>query len=103
MSRRTESLLPTEPGRSGIPFARGVRAGPWVFATGVLANDFLAGPVLSDAGAEVEWLAASPDDRPEAFSPPALAMPTGARLCPAVRRRPRRASVLLDLWAHAPD
>jgi enamine deaminase RidA (YjgF/YER057c/UK114 family) len=34
-----ESLLPTELGRARIPVARGVKAGGWVFATGVLATD----------------------------------------------------------------
>jgi enamine deaminase RidA (YjgF/YER057c/UK114 family) len=168
MSRCTEPLLPVEPGRSGISFARGVRAGPWVFATGVLATDFrtgldpgiidaevpFAGPprfrreadrvfarvaevlaaggtafersvrsdqfyptplavadfqaarraalgahippstsilqaglVLPEAAIEVEWLAASPDDRIETFHPPALETPAGAGFCPVVRCR----------------
>ncbi|HKA45552.1 MAG TPA: Rid family hydrolase [Burkholderiales bacterium] len=34
-----EALLPVELGRARLPIARGVRAGPWVFATGVLATD----------------------------------------------------------------
>jgi enamine deaminase RidA (YjgF/YER057c/UK114 family) len=34
-----ETLLPARLGVGNIPFARGVRAGPWVFASGVLAAD----------------------------------------------------------------
>jgi enamine deaminase RidA (YjgF/YER057c/UK114 family) len=34
-----ESLLPVKPPKGGIPLARGVRAGPWVFASGILATD----------------------------------------------------------------
>ena len=34
-----ESLLPGRLGKGRIPFARGVRAGPWVFASGILAAD----------------------------------------------------------------
>ena len=34
-----ETLLPIKIGKGRIPFARGVRAGPWVFASGILAAD----------------------------------------------------------------
>lgn len=38
-THRVEALLPQELGRARIPIARGVKAGGWVFATGVLATD----------------------------------------------------------------
>ena len=34
-----ETLLPVKIAKGRIPFARGVRAGPWVFASGILATD----------------------------------------------------------------
>jgi enamine deaminase RidA (YjgF/YER057c/UK114 family) len=34
-----EALLPVKLGKGRIPYARGMRAGPWVFASGVLATD----------------------------------------------------------------
>ena len=34
-----EVLLPAKLGKGGIPCARGMRAGPWVFASGILAAD----------------------------------------------------------------
>jgi enamine deaminase RidA (YjgF/YER057c/UK114 family) len=39
-STAAEPLLPVTLGAGRIPFARGMRAGPWVFASGVLATDF---------------------------------------------------------------
>ena len=36
---QVEALLPQTLGRARIPIARGVKAGGWVFATGVLATD----------------------------------------------------------------
>ncbi len=42
-SAAAEPLLPVTLGAGRIPFARGVRAGPWVFASGVLATDFESG------------------------------------------------------------
>ena len=33
-----EALLPTEVGPGGIPVARGVRAGPWIFASGITGH-----------------------------------------------------------------
>jgi len=62
-------LLPVELGRSGIMAARGVRAGGWVFANGVLASDFRAGldprigdPRMPNAG------------RPRAFTEAAIVL-----------------------------
>jgi len=34
-----EALLPVKLGKKRIPYARGMRAGPWVFASGILATD----------------------------------------------------------------
>ena len=42
---RPDALLPTEFGRSLISYARGVRAGQWVFATGVAALNMNTGHV----------------------------------------------------------
>src|SRR5215510_10321806 len=38
-----EPLLPVELGRGRIRFAQGVKAGRWVFATGLMAQDFISG------------------------------------------------------------
>ncbi|HEY1363983.1 MAG TPA: RidA family protein [Xanthobacteraceae bacterium] len=38
-----EPLLPVELGAGSVRFAQGMRAGPWVFATGVMAQDFRNG------------------------------------------------------------
>jgi len=38
-----EPLLPVELGRGRIRFAQGVKAGRWVFATGLMAQDFITG------------------------------------------------------------
>jgi enamine deaminase RidA (YjgF/YER057c/UK114 family) len=38
-----EPLLPVELGAGRIKFARGVKAGRWVFATGLMAQDFVTG------------------------------------------------------------
>jgi enamine deaminase RidA (YjgF/YER057c/UK114 family) len=40
---RTEPLLPVELGAGRIKFAQGIKAGRWVFATGVMAQDFVNG------------------------------------------------------------
>jgi enamine deaminase RidA (YjgF/YER057c/UK114 family) len=40
---RTEPLLPVELGAGKIKFAQGIKAGRWVFATGLLAQDFVNG------------------------------------------------------------
>src|ERR1700720_2779958 len=43
VSRTAEPLLPVELGSGKIKFAQGVKAGRWVFATGVMAQDFVNG------------------------------------------------------------
>src|SRR5580692_11298170 len=43
MTKSVEPLLPVELGSGKIKFARGVRAGRWVFATGLMAQDFISG------------------------------------------------------------
>lgn len=43
-STRIEALLPLELGPARIPWARGIRAGNWVFASGVMATDSKGGP-----------------------------------------------------------
>jgi len=47
-----QALAPATYARGGIRFARGVRAGSWVFATGQLATDFSGGlaPGIADPG-----------------------------------------------------
>src|SRR3972149_6494823 len=47
-SALVEVLLPVELGPARIPWARGTRAGSWVFASGVMATDSKGG-----AGAEM--------------------------------------------------
>src|ERR1700688_1652676 len=42
-SATVEPLLPVELGTGKIKFARGVKAGRWVFATGLMAQDFIDG------------------------------------------------------------
>jgi len=38
-SSPVEALLPVRLGKGRVPYARGMRAGPWVFASGILATD----------------------------------------------------------------
>ena len=40
---RTEPLLPVELGAGKIKFAQGIKAGRWVFASGLMAQDFVNG------------------------------------------------------------
>ena len=40
MSKKVKPLLPVELGKGRIPYARGIQAGEWIFATGILATDF---------------------------------------------------------------
>ena len=49
---QTRALLPVTLGTGRIPFARGMSAGNWVFASGVLATDFQSGlaPDVLQAG-----------------------------------------------------
>jgi enamine deaminase RidA (YjgF/YER057c/UK114 family) len=48
---KIEPILPVELGAGRVRFAQGIRAGRWVFATGVMAQDFAAG-VASEVLAE---------------------------------------------------
>src|ERR1700724_1024695 len=43
VSRTAEPLLPVELGSGRIRFAQGVKAGRWVFATGLMGQDFVNG------------------------------------------------------------
>ena len=49
--KNAEPLLPIELGAGKVRFARGMKAGSWVFATGVLAQDFKNG-IAADVLAE---------------------------------------------------
>jgi enamine deaminase RidA (YjgF/YER057c/UK114 family) len=51
MNATVEPLLPVELGSGKIKFAQGVKAGRWVFATGLMAQDFVNG-VAPDVLAE---------------------------------------------------
>jgi enamine deaminase RidA (YjgF/YER057c/UK114 family) len=42
-AEKVEALLPVEVGPAKIRYAQGMRAGPWIFATGHLAQDFANG------------------------------------------------------------
>ena len=42
-SSAVEALLPVELGSGKVKFARGIKAGRWVFATGLMAQDFKTG------------------------------------------------------------
>jgi enamine deaminase RidA (YjgF/YER057c/UK114 family) len=50
-AQQTEALLPVHLGKGKLPFARGIRAGGWIFASGVMAADFERGlaPDLLDS------------------------------------------------------
>ena len=43
MTKSVEPLLPVELGAGKIKFAQGMKAGRWVFATGLMAQDFIHG------------------------------------------------------------
>src|SRR6202045_121650 len=43
MTKCVEPLLPVELGAGKIRFAQGMKAGRWVFATGLMAQDFVNG------------------------------------------------------------
>ena len=50
-NKSAEPLLPVELGAGKVKFAQGIKAGRWVFATGVMAQDFktgIAADVLAD-------------------------------------------------------
>ena len=41
--RAVKPILPTKVGKAGIPYAQGMAAGPWVFATGHMAQAYPGG------------------------------------------------------------
>ena len=50
-NKNAEPLIPVELGAGKVKFAQGIKAGRWVFATGVMAQDFkngIAPDVLSE-------------------------------------------------------
>src|ERR1700674_3480061 len=61
-----EPLLPVELGPGKIKFAQGVKAGRWVFATGVMAQDFVSG-IAPDVLAEQAPHAGLPKREKEAL------------------------------------
>jgi enamine deaminase RidA (YjgF/YER057c/UK114 family) len=61
-----EPLLPVELGPGKIKFAQGVKAGPWVFATGLMAQDFKNG-IAPDVLAERAPHAGRPKREKEAL------------------------------------
>jgi enamine deaminase RidA (YjgF/YER057c/UK114 family) len=63
---RTEPLLPVELGAAKIKFAQGIKAGRWVFATGLMAQDFVNG-IASDVLAETAPHAGLPKREKEAL------------------------------------
>jgi enamine deaminase RidA (YjgF/YER057c/UK114 family) len=50
-----EALLPVELGRARIPYARGMRAGNWVFATGQMGQDFKTGVPADVVSADLPY------------------------------------------------
>src|SRR6185436_18837066 len=50
-NKNAEPLLPVELGAGKVKFAQGIKAGRWVFATGVMAQDFKTG-IAPDVQAE---------------------------------------------------
>ncbi|HTV35000.1 MAG TPA: RidA family protein [Xanthobacteraceae bacterium] len=60
-----EPLLPVELGSGKIKFAQGVKAGRWVFATGLMAQDFVNG-IAADVLAEATRHAGLPKREKEA-------------------------------------
>jgi enamine deaminase RidA (YjgF/YER057c/UK114 family) len=65
-SATVEPLLPVELGSGKIKFAQGVKAGPWVFATGLMAQDFKNG-IAPDVLAERAPHAGRPKREKEAL------------------------------------
>lgn len=51
MTTKTQTLLPAKLG-GRIPYARGVKAGQWIFASGILATDFVQGLAPEAAAGE---------------------------------------------------
>ncbi len=56
---QTQALLPVTLGNGRIPYARGMRAGNWIFASGVLATDFSNG-LAPDIAADARPLSGKP-------------------------------------------
>src|ERR1700692_444978 len=65
-SATVEPLLPVELGPGKIKFAQGVKAGRWVFATGLMAQDFVSG-IAPDVLAESAPHAGLPKREKEAL------------------------------------
>lgn len=63
---RTEPLLPVALGAGKIRFAQGIKAGRWVFATGLMAQDFVHG-IAPDVLAETAPHAGLPKREKEAL------------------------------------
>jgi enamine deaminase RidA (YjgF/YER057c/UK114 family) len=63
---RTEPLLPVELGAGKIKFAQGIKAGRWVFASGLMAQDFVNG-IAPDVLAEPAPHAGLPKREKEAL------------------------------------
>jgi enamine deaminase RidA (YjgF/YER057c/UK114 family) len=63
---RVEPLLPVELGAGRVKFAQGVKAGRWVFASGLMAQDFING-IASDVLAETAPHAQLPKREKEAL------------------------------------
>src|SRR6201996_2153271 len=65
-SSAVEPLLPVELGPGKVKFAQGIKAGRWVFATGVMAQDFVKG-IAPDVLAERSPHAGLPKREKEAL------------------------------------
>jgi len=66
MTKSVEPLLPVELGAGKIKFAQGMKAGRWVFATGLVAQDFVSG-IAPDVLAERAPHAGPPKREKEAL------------------------------------
>lgn len=53
--KTAEPLLPVELGQDRIPYAQGMRAGNWVFATGLMGQDFKTGVPAEVIAAELPY------------------------------------------------
>src|SRR5258705_13679408 len=65
--KTAEPLLPVELGAGKVKFAQGIKAGRWVFATGVMAQDFKNG-IAADELSERAPHAGLPKREKEALS-----------------------------------
>jgi len=64
MTKSVEPLLPVELGSGKVKFAQGMKAGRWVFATGLMAQDFVSGiapDVCLDHGMTLSYYYKDPD------------------------------------------